>query len=125
VLINHLRLLPTAAQLLFESSDIASTDRVLRRPTAKMTANNATTHEDATDSPQSTSTPVMAEKDAVGSNVEIIHTNERVPGHPGYYEKDGLRTYGDDFDHDHEPPVRLRSFSGTPHIIADASSTSS
>ena len=24
-----------------------------------------------------------------------------------YYEKDGLRTYGDDADHDHEPPVSL------------------
>lgn len=39
-------------------------------------------------------------------NLETIHTNERVPGHPGYYEKDGLRTYGDGQDHDHEPPVR-------------------
>lgn len=27
--------------------------------------------------------------------VEQIHTNERVPGHDNYYEKDGLRTYGD------------------------------
>lgn len=38
-------------------------------------------------------------------HIEQVHTNERVPGHPGYYEKDGLRTYGDDEDHDHEPPV--------------------
>ncbi len=43
---------------------------------------------------------------AVGSNIEAIHTNERVPGHPAYYEKNGLRTYGDEEDHDHEPPVR-------------------
>lgn len=28
--------------------------------------------------------------------IEQIHTNERVPGHTNYYEKDGLRTYGDD-----------------------------
>jgi hypothetical protein len=42
----------------------------------------------------------------VGAHVETIHTNERVPGHPAYYEKGGLRTYGDDEDHDHEPPVR-------------------
>lgn len=42
---------------------------------------------------------------AVGVEVENVHTNERVPGHPGYYEKGGLRTYGDDLDHDHEPPV--------------------
>jgi hypothetical protein len=39
-------------------------------------------------------------------NLETIHTNERVPGHDNYYEKDGLRTYGDGQDHDHEPPVR-------------------
>ena len=37
--------------------------------------------------------------------LEAIHTNEHVPGHEDYYEKNGLRTYGDDEDHDHEPPV--------------------
>lgn len=37
--------------------------------------------------------------------IENVKTNERVPGHPAYYEKGGLRTYGDDEDHDHEPPV--------------------
>ena len=47
---------------------------------------------------------VESEK-AIGTQVETIHTNERVPGHPNYYEKGGLRTYGDDADHDHEPPV--------------------
>ena len=41
----------------------------------------------------------------VGNTMGVVHTNERVPGHPNYYEKDGLRTYGDDEDHDHEPPV--------------------
>lgn len=41
-----------------------------------------------------------------GTHVEEINTNDRVVGHPGYYEKGGLRTYGDDQDHDHEPPVR-------------------
>lgn len=39
------------------------------------------------------------------SHVEQVKSNERVPGHPNYYEKDGLRTYGDEEDHDHEPPV--------------------
>ena len=39
--------------------------------------------------------------------LEAVRTNERVPGHRNYYEKDGLRTYGDDEDHDHEPPVRI------------------
>ena len=57
-------------------------------------------------SSEKSSSPVQ-EKD-VGSEVEVVHTNERVPGHPAYYEKDGLRTYGDDEDHDHEPRVRRR-----------------
>jgi hypothetical protein len=43
------------------------------------------------------------------TNLEPIHTNERVPGHTNYYEKDGLRTYGDAEDHDHEPKVVLLS----------------
>ena len=47
---------------------------------------------------------VDAEK-SMEQQVETVHTNERVPGHPNYYEKGGLRTYGDDADHDHEPPV--------------------
>ncbi|MCJ1453096.1 hypothetical protein MMC28_003441 [Mycoblastus sanguinarius] len=42
------------------------------------------------------------------SQIEIVKTNERVPGHPAYYEKDGLRTYGDDEDHDHEPPMTFK-----------------
>ena len=37
--------------------------------------------------------------------LDTVRTNERVPGHPGYYEKDGLRTYGDGVDHDHEAPA--------------------
>jgi hypothetical protein len=46
----------------------------------------------------------LDDEKVIGEHIEEIHTNERVPGHPGYYEKDGLRTYGDDEDHDHEPP---------------------
>lgn len=55
-------------------------------------------------SSEESSSPV--EPKAVDSQVEAIHTNERVPGHPAYFEKDGLRTYGDAEDHDHEPRVR-------------------
>lgn len=55
-------------------------------------------------------TPPEADEKMAGTHVENeLHdakTNERVPGHPGYYEKGGLRTYGDDEDHDHEPPVQ-------------------
>lgn len=45
--------------------------------------------------------------------MHTVHTNERVPEHTNYYEKDGLRTEGDDEDHAHEPPVRLNSMSTT------------
>ena len=41
------------------------------------------------------------------AHIETIHTRERVPGQSHYYEKDGLRTYGDDEDHEHEPKVSL------------------
>ncbi|KAK5738116.1 hypothetical protein LTR17_006145 [Elasticomyces elasticus] len=54
----------------------------------------------------STRTPDV-EKAALG-HIEQIHTNERVPGHTNYYEKDGLRTYGDGEDHDHEPPMSFK-----------------
>lgn len=46
----------------------------------------------------------MAEKP--GATAEALHTNEHVPGHD-YYEKSGLRTYGEGEDHDHEPPVGI------------------
>lgn len=55
-------------------------------------------------SSEESSSPV--EDKPVGVQVEAVSTNERVPGHPAYYEKDGLRTYGDDEDHDHEPRVQ-------------------
>lgn len=42
------------------------------------------------------------------AQVEPVHTNERVPGHDHYYEKNGLRTYGDEEDHDHEPPMTFK-----------------
>lgn len=37
--------------------------------------------------------------------VETVRTISRVPGNSNYYEKNGLRTYGDEMDHDHEQPV--------------------
>jgi len=47
---------------------------------------------------------------ATMDHVEQVHTNERVPGHSNYYEKDGIRTYGDGEDHDHEPPLSFKRF---------------
>ncbi|KAF2422081.1 MFS multidrug transporter-like protein [Tothia fuscella] len=49
-------------------------------------------------------------KTAPGAQLDPIKTKERVPGHTDYYEKDGLRTYGDDEDHDHEPPMTFSRF---------------
>jgi hypothetical protein len=48
-----------------------------------------------------------------GRPLDIVHADERGPGHPTYYEKDGLRTYGDGEDHDHEPPVTHSSMRAT------------
>lgn len=60
-------------------------------------------------------------KPATLEHIEQIHTNERVPGHTNYYEKDGLRTYGDDENHDVEPPM---TFSRIMSLIAMAFRTS-
>lgn len=60
---------------------------------------------------ESDATP-PSEKDGVvrdATHLEVIRTVSRVPGNSHYYEKDGLRTYGDDEDHDHEPPVSAES----------------
>ena len=55
------------------------------------------------------SDPSVATDEKAAAQIETVHTNERVPGHANYYEKNGLRTHGDDEDHDHEPPVRSSS----------------
>ena len=44
-----------------------------------------------TSSDGSAHSPADLEKDVVGAHVETVHTNERVPGHNNYYEKNGLR----------------------------------
>lgn len=51
------------------------------------------------------------------THVEEIHTNERVPGHTNYYEKNGVRTYGDTDAHDEKPRM---SFRRTMSLIAMA-----
>lgn len=43
-------------------------------------------------------------------HLEVIRTVSRVPGNDHYYEKDGLRTYGDNEDHEHEPPMTFNRF---------------
>ncbi len=45
------------------------------------------------------------EKDIPSAHAQHIAIHDGVPEHPSYYEKNGLRTYGDGEDHDHEPPV--------------------
>ncbi|KAF7197066.1 Trichothecene efflux pump TRI12 [Pseudocercospora fuligena] len=54
-----------------------------------------------------TSTPQEKDPGDV-AHIEQIHTNERIPGHDNYYEKNGLRTYGDEADHDHESPMTFK-----------------
>ena len=80
-----------------------------RRALTNGWANSYTDTSDHSDGPD--------EKHEESRHVEQIHTNERVPGHANYYEKDGLRTYGDDADHDHEPKM---SFARIMSLIAMA-----
>jgi hypothetical protein len=65
-----------------------------------------TRHEEHAASENSSSPPneKAHETDGKAKHLETIRTISRV-SNPHYYEKDGLRTYGDDEDHDHEPPV--------------------
>jgi hypothetical protein len=66
-----------------------------------------TRHEEHAASENSSTPPnekVHETADVKAEHLEAIRTVSRVPN-PHYYEKDGLRTYGDDEDHDHEPPV--------------------
>ena len=75
-----------------------------------------TRHEDHAPGSEDSSSPPN-EKAREGTegeteHLEAIRTISRVPN-PRYYEKDGLRTYGDDEDHDHEPPV---SSSSLPYL---------
>jgi hypothetical protein len=51
---------------------------------------------------------VRREKDDTGTHVEVLAAERQGSGHPAYYEKNGLRSYGDDEDHDVEPPVSLQ-----------------
>lgn len=46
--------------------------------------------------------------------VATVRTISRVPGNANYYEKDGLRTYGDGVDHEHELPVRFTDLVHSP-----------
>ena len=60
------------------------------------------------ESSENSRTPPNEKDEAIGDGpeqLENIRTISRVPGNDHYYEKGGLRTYGDDEDHDHEPPV--------------------
>ncbi|RDW82321.1 hypothetical protein BP6252_03433 [Coleophoma cylindrospora] len=68
-------------------------------------ATESTRQHRATDSPSEAD-----EKGLDAQHVERIATHDRVPGHTDYYEKDGLRTQGDEDDHDVEPPLTFSRF---------------
>ncbi|RYN26926.1 hypothetical protein AA0113_g7413 [Alternaria arborescens] len=55
---------------------------------------------DVSDNSPTTSKPAF-------NHIEQIHTNEQVPGHTNYYEKDGLRTAGDGVDHEADVPMNF------------------
>ncbi|TEY67141.1 hypothetical protein BOTCAL_0129g00130 [Botryotinia calthae] len=44
---------------------------------------------------------------STADHVEVVRTVSRVSGNAHYYEKDGVRTYGDGEDHDHEPRMTM------------------
>lgn len=61
--------------------------------------------------PKASSSPTSSKDMELPSkpeHLENIRTISRVPGNDHYYERDGLRTYGDDEDHDHEPPMTIK-----------------
>lgn len=74
------------------------------RETTRAENNMATSHSSASPTDEK-----VEESGVVGNpqHLEVIRTVSRVPGNTHYYEKNGLRTYGDDEDHDHEPPMTI------------------
>lgn len=60
------------------------------------------------------STPNSASEDEKPSqyaeHIDTVESHDRVPGNSHYIEKDGLRTYGDDEDHDVEPKLSFKRF---------------
>ncbi|KAI9727696.1 MAG: hypothetical protein M1828_005924 [Chrysothrix sp. TS-e1954] len=52
----------------------------------------------------------MQGPNVAADDLENVRTISRVPGNNSYYEKDGLRTYGDGEDHDVEEPLTFRKF---------------
>lgn len=79
-----------------------SSSLVLRSPflpahsSFPVTLSNMAERAESPHSSSPTSTQQSTDKAFTTEHVERIRTNERVPGHTNYYEKDGLRTYGDD-----------------------------
>ncbi|KAF2214938.1 hypothetical protein CERZMDRAFT_110478 [Cercospora zeae-maydis SCOH1-5] len=69
------------------------------------------------DSETSSDIAQPTDKKAEVSHIEQIHTNERVPGHDNYYEKNDLRTSGDGVDHE---PIGNMSFARLMSLVAMA-----
>jgi len=51
------------------------------------------------------------------NHLEVIRTISRVPGNPNYYEKNGLRTEGDGYDHTAENKVIYVSSTNTAMMV--------
>jgi hypothetical protein len=91
----------TTLTTLQESRNLTMQDDKRQPPTTGVSAGS-----DNSSFEKETSPRIIQNENTGGREpLEVIRTVSRVPGNPNYYEKDGLRTYGDDEDHDHEPPV--------------------
>lgn len=64
-------------------------------------------------SPSTPQSGLANEKTPDIEHTERIATHDRVPGHENYYEKNGLRTYGDGEDHGME----ARFFALRPSVL--------
>jgi hypothetical protein len=60
--------------------------------------------------PSGAASTTQKEEKVEETKEQIVREGSTDPGNPNYYEKDGLRTYGDGQDHDHTPPVSLAEF---------------
>jgi hypothetical protein len=75
-----------------------------RRATAAITSNMTgpiSAPEGGSDTSFDATVPAITKSNASDQEANM---QEKVPGH-SHYAKDGLRTDGDGYDHDHEPPV--------------------
>ena len=91
--------LSIVAMTVDESTNTAAVDKPSHEHVPVVdSASSASEHDGSTEKD-------LKQKPGEGLPVEPIRTISRVPGNPNYYEKGGLRTYGDGEEHDVDPKV--------------------